>query len=120
MIDSIETEKKIQIERKIFLFSYLIISHVIFLVNEKQRDIRQNCLINKINEAIQMVVVVNLMTVEVVSNSHWMSDLENIHRVHMKTKLMKEVNGEISQMNNHLNIYFNHNICFHDQYSHLY
>jgi hypothetical protein len=50
-----------------------------------------------------MVVEVNLMMAEVENNFHLMLDPENIHQVHMKMKLMKEMNGEISHMNNHLN-----------------
>jgi len=57
------------------------------------------------NEAIQMVGVVNLMMEVVVNNYRLMLDPVNIHQVHMKMKLMKEVIEEISQMNNHLNIY---------------
>jgi hypothetical protein len=52
-----------------------------------------------------MVVVVNLMTEEAVNNFHLMLDPVNIHQVHMKMKLMKEMIGEIFQMKNHLNIY---------------
>jgi hypothetical protein len=40
-----------------------------------------------------MVVVVNLMMVEVVNNFHLMLDPVNIHRVHMKMKMMTEVIG---------------------------
>jgi hypothetical protein len=58
---------------------------------------------NKFNEAIQMVVVVNLMMVEVVNNFHLMLVPVNIHPVHMKMKMMKEVIGDIFHMNDHLN-----------------
>jgi hypothetical protein len=44
------------------------------------------------------------------NNSHLKLDPENIHQVHMKMKMMKEVIDEISHMNNHLNIYIDFSI----------
>jgi hypothetical protein len=59
------------------------------------------------NQAIQMVVVVDLMMVEVENNYHLMLDPENTHRVHMKMTMMKEAIGE---MNKHLNSDFRNSI----------
>jgi hypothetical protein len=49
-----------------------------------------------------MVVVINLMMVEVVNNFRLMLNPVNIYQGHTKMKMMKEVNGEIAHMNNHL------------------